>query len=108
MVSFVLACRWSSYDAPRSSLAWDTGTPASVSQLPPCVIEMEEGGTPLYSSHELTSSSVSGCGATISATCSLERCAPYLQMSSGTREYMRARRGVGGDVLWTLWIADLV
>ena len=43
-----------------------------------------------------------------SATCSLERCLPYLQKSRGTREYMCMERGIGEDVLWMLWIADFV
>jgi hypothetical protein len=40
----------------------------------------------VYSSHDLTSFSVSGCGATSSAACAFDRCAPYLKRGSGERE----------------------
>ncbi len=62
---------------------------------------------PWCSSHELTSSRVSGCGATSSATCSLDRYAPYLKRRSGTRECRREWRN-GEHVLWVSGIADFV
>src|SRR6266702_7787597 len=99
MVSLLSTCLYSWYDASRRALAWVTDTDLSMSVLPPCVTEMDEEGTPRCSSQEFTSSRVSGCGATSSATCSLVRCAPYLHQSSGTRENTRERRSGGGRAL---------
>src|SRR6266702_7444014 len=83
-------------------------TPVSFSELPPCVTETEEEGMPWYSSQEWTSSRVSGCGATSSATCSFDRYAPYLDRCSGTREYMDEQKCGGEDVPWMPRSADLV
>ena len=76
--------------------------------LPPCVVEMDERGMPWWFSQEWTSSRVSGCGATSSATCSLERCAPYLRRSGGVGEHMGDRRGIREGVLWMARVADLI
>src|SRR6266702_2766053 len=95
MVSLLSTCLYSWYDASRRALACVTDTALSISVLPPCVVEMDEEGTPLCSSQEFTSTRVSGCGATSSATCSLVRCARYLDQSSSTRENTRERSGGG-------------
>ena len=87
------------YDAPRSSLAWVMDTPVSVRVSPPCVMEVDEKGTAWSVSQERATSRVCGCGAMSSATCSFERCAPYLHRSSGTGEYADGRRRGGEYVL---------
>jgi hypothetical protein len=83
-------------------------TLVSVSVLPPCVVEIDERGKPWCVSQERTRSRVSGCGATSSATYSLERWAPYPHPSSGTGEYTSELRSGEEDVLWMPGVADLV
>ena len=84
------------------------GTSVIVSQPPPCDGEMEEDGTPWCASQECTSSSVSPCGATSSATCFLDKYSVYLKRSSGTCEYEHRRMGGEDDVLSMPRVADLV
>ncbi len=56
-------CRSSRCACRAGTSTWDTGTPVTVGQPLPCVVEMEEDFTPcVRHRQELTSSSLSGCG----------------------------------------------
>jgi len=63
------------------TLLIDPMNPSAIADAILRVIETAEDGTSWCASQEPTRSSVSGCGATRSATCSLDRCEPYLQRS---------------------------
>lgn len=79
------------------------------SQFLQSAIETEEGVAPWSSSQEWTRLSVSGREATSPATCSLNRCTPYLvQRDSGTDEFMRTRMRGRGTYFARLKLLTLV